>query len=127
MPERAFLIFLQFFWEFFSPGRERTEYGSKFFFFFRFFCLCHPVLAINSDRKRFFNFLNFLAIFFGIFLPRSSMSRIWDYNFFFPFLGLSNLILPRNNAIKRFFNFLNFFLIFFRIFLPGSSMNGIRD
>ena len=74
-------------------------------------------MAKNNAENRFFNFLNFFAIFFGISLPGSRMSRIWDYNFFFPFLSLSNLILPRNNARKRFFLFFEFFCYFFRNFL----------
>ena len=66
------------------------------------------------------------AIFFGIFLPGSSM---WNsgLKFFSRFLGLSHPVSAKTNAGKRFFCFLNFFAIIFGIFLPGSSMNGIRD
>ena len=47
------------------------------FFFFLFLGLSHLVLAKNKIGNRFFfNFFNFFAIFFGIFLPRSSMNGI---------------------------------------------------
>ena len=67
---------------------------------------------------RFFNFLNFLSIFFGIFLPWSSINGIRDENFFFLFFGLSLLVLAKDNAGKGFFKFLNFFAFFFQNFLP---------
>ena len=79
MPERVFLIFWifsLFFWEFSSPGLLRTEFRTNFFFFFPFFGLFQPVLHINNAGKGFFNFFNFFAIFFRIFLPRSSMNGI---------------------------------------------------
>ena len=38
--------------------------------------LVSPVLAKNNVGKRFFNFFNLFAIFFGIFLPESSMNGI---------------------------------------------------
>ena len=128
MPESVFLVFWNFLL-FFQNFLARVEYERNLGvnFFFLFLGLSHPVFAKNNAGKRFFNFLNFFAIFFGILLHGSSVSRIWDYNFFFPFLGQSNLILPRNNARKRFLNFLNFFAIFFGIFLPGSSVNGNWD
>ena len=52
------------------------EFGIKFFSLF--LGLSHPVLAKNIAGKRFSNFLNFFAIFFGIFLPGSSMNGIPD-------------------------------------------------
>ena len=51
------------------------EFGTKFFFFV-VLGQSHPVLAKNNAGKRFFNFLNFFAIFFGIFLSGSSMNGI---------------------------------------------------
>ena len=38
--------------------------------------LSHPVLARKNAGKRFFNFSNFFAIFFGILLPGSGMNAI---------------------------------------------------
>ena len=125
MLERGFFLFFEFFCNFFCNSFPRAEnernMGLKLFSLF--FCLSHPVLAINNTGKRFFNFLNFFAVFFEIFLPGSSVSRIWDY-FFFPFLALPNLVLAISNERNRFFKF---FAIFFGIFLPRSSLNGIRD
>ena len=40
-----------------------TEFGAKFFSLF--LGLSYPVLARNNAEKRFFNFLNCFAIFFG--------------------------------------------------------------
>ena len=81
MPKIDFLIFwfffLYFFSEFSCPGRVWTEFGTKFFFFL-FLGLPQPVLDRNNAGKRFFNFLNLFAIFFGIFLPVSSMNEIRD-------------------------------------------------
>ena len=50
------------------------ELGPKFFS--PFLGLSHPVSAINNARKRLFIILNFFTIFFGIFLPGSSVSGI---------------------------------------------------
>ena len=116
---------MQFSSEFSCSGRVWTEFRMKFFFLF--FGLSDPIFARNNAGKRFSNFLNFCAIFFGIFLPRSSMNGILDQNFFSLFHGLSHPVWDKNNAEKRFFNFYNFFAIFFGIFLPGSSTNGIWD
>ena len=85
------------------PVLAKNSAGKRFFKFFEIFChfffrnflnrvvyernsglkflslfpgLSHPVLARNNAGKRFFNFSNFLAIFFGIFLPGSSMNGI---------------------------------------------------
>ena len=71
MPELIFFYFLQFFLEFSCSGWARTEFGTKIFF--PFLGLSHPVLAKNNAGK---GFLNFFAIFFGIFLPGSSMNGI---------------------------------------------------
>ena len=128
MPELSFLIFfivLLFFSEFSCLGQVWTEFGTKFFFSPS--CPISSVLAKNSNRKRFFYFLNFFAIFFRIFFPRPSRNENRDKIFFFLFFGLSTPLLAKSNSGKRFFNFLNFFAIFFGIFLPGSSMNGIWD
>ena len=76
MPELIFLIFLQFFWNFLDRVGYEQNSGLKFFSLF--LGLSHPVLAKNINGKRFFNFLNFFAIFFGIFLPGSSMNIIGD-------------------------------------------------
>ena len=54
---------------------------SKVKFCFHFLSLSRPVLAKNNAGKRFYNFLNFFTIFFGIFLPGSSMNGILELNF----------------------------------------------
>jgi len=71
-----FWIFLLFFSEFSFPGWVWTEFGAKILFLF--FGLSHPVLAKNNAGKRFYNFLNFFNIFFGIFLPWLCMNGIRD-------------------------------------------------
>ena len=86
MPGRGFsifLIFLLFFSEFSCRGRLWTEFGVKFCFYF--FGLSRPVLAKKNAEKRFYNFFNFLNIFFGIFFPGSSMNGILEWNFVFTF------------------------------------------
>ena len=67
----------------------------------------------------FFNFFNFFAIFFGIFLPGSRMNGIRD-KIFSLFLGLSHPLLAKSNAGIRFFNFLPFLLFFFSEFSSSS-------
>ena len=87
-----------FFSEFYCPGRVWAEFGTKFFL-----SISQPissVLAKNNASKRFFHFLNFFAIFFGIF-----------------FLGQSNPNLAKNTARKIFFLISEFFCNFFRNFL----------
>ena len=61
-----FLNYFTIFLEFSSLGRVGTEFGTKFFFS-PFLNLSHPGLDRNIARMMFFNFLNFFAIFFGIF------------------------------------------------------------
>ena len=79
MPGRGFIIFwifLLFFWNILA----RVEYqrNSVVKFCFHFFDLSQPVLAKNNTGKRFYNFLNFFTIFFGIFFPGSSMNGILE-------------------------------------------------
>jgi len=74
---------LLFFRNFLS--RVEYEWNSGLKFCFPFFGLSHPVLPKNKAGKRFYNFLNFFTIFFGIFLPGSSMNGIRDWNFVFSF------------------------------------------
>ena len=76
MLERGFSIFLLFFLEFSSPGRVWTNSGQIFFFLFLGLSL--PLLDRNNAGIKFFDFLNCFAIFFGIFLPGSSMNGILD-------------------------------------------------
>ena len=71
-----FQIFCYFFQNFLA--RVENERNLRLKFFSIFFSLSHPVLAKNYAGKTFFNFLNFFAIFFGIFLPGSSINRIRD-------------------------------------------------
>jgi len=86
MPRRGFKIF-EFLYYVFRNFLARVEYerNSGLKFWFHFFSLSHPVLAKNDAGKRFYNFLNFFTIFFGIFLPGSSMNGIRDWNFDFTF------------------------------------------
>ena len=112
MRERGFFNFFRNFF-----ARVEYERNSGLKNFSPFLILFQTFLDRNSAGIKFFNFLIFFAIFFGIFLPGSSMNGIRDYNFFFLFLGQSHLVLSRKNARNRFFNFLNFFAFFFRNFL----------
>ena len=92
-PERSFLIlekvlqFFEFFCYFFLNFLARVEYerNSGVKFCFHFFGLSHPVFTKNNVGNRFYNFLNFLTIFFGIFLLGSSMNGILEKNFVFTF------------------------------------------
>ena len=86
MPGRGFIIFWIFL-QFFRIFLARVEYerNSVVKFCFHFFDLSHPVLAKNNTGKRFYNFLNFFTIFFGIFFPGSSMNGILEWNFVFTF------------------------------------------
>ena len=114
MPGRGFIIFLLFFRNFLS--RVEYERNSRIKFCFHFFGLSRPVWAKNYAGKRFYNFLNFLAIFFGIFLPGSSMNGILEWNFVFPFSA--NLIPFWHKIIPgRGFIIFWIFLLFFRNFL----------
>ena len=71
-----FQIFLKFFRNF--HARDEYERNSGVKFFFHFLDLSPPVLAKNNAGKRFYNFLNFFTIFFGIFLHGSNMNEILE-------------------------------------------------
>ena len=118
MPEIGVLIFLNFFCYFFRNFLAWVEYernsGRKFFS--PFLDLSHPVLAWNNAGKRFFNFLNFIAIFFGIFLHWLSMNGIRVLNFFFSF---SAYLIPFWQKILQEIGFLIFW-IFLLIFSEFS-------
>ena len=79
LPEWGFLIFWKFCY-FFLNFLARVDYerNSGLKFFSRFLGLSYPVLAENNTEKKFFNFLSFFAIFFGIFFPWSKMNGIRD-------------------------------------------------
>ena len=74
---------LFFFWNFLA--RDEYERNSGLNFFSLFLHLSHPILNKNNAGKSFFNFLNFLAIFFGISFPGSSLNGIQVLNFFLSF------------------------------------------
>ena len=77
MSARGFLIFsifCYFFRNFLTWDKYELNSGVKFFF--HCLRLYHPVSAKNNVGKRFLNFFNFFAIFFGIFLPGSSVNGI---------------------------------------------------
>ena len=105
------MIFFLFFSEFSCPGQVWTEFGSKIFFF-----LSPPISSHFGEKycrkEFFFNFLNFLAIFFGVSFHGSSMNRIQVQNFFFSFS--TNLIpfwlkIMPEMVFYIFSNFLGFF------------------
>ena len=119
MPDRGFLIFwifLLFFSEFSCLGWIWTEFGTKIFS-----SLSHPisVLAKNNSGMWFFNFFNFFAIYFGIFLPWSSINGIRDKNFFLSFSATLN---PFSIEIMLELTFWIFLLFFF---LEFSSLGWV--
>ena len=112
---------MKFFCYFFRNLLARVEYerNSGLKFFSRFLGLSHLVLAKNNAGMRFFNFLNFSATFFGIFLPGSSMNGIWDKNFFFSFSAYLILFWLKI-TLERGFLIFSIFLLFFLVFSsPG--------
>ena len=122
MPERDFLIF-GFFQLFFSNFLARVGYEQNLGL--KFFSLClglsHPVLAKNNAGKRFFNFLNFFAIFFEFFFPRPSMNGNRDKISFFSF---SAYLLPfwlKITPERDFLIFCFLFFYFFRNFLSWAE------
>ena len=112
-----FWIFSLFISEFPCPVEYERNFGVKFRS--HLFCLSHSVLAINYGGKRFYNFSNFFPIFFGIFLPGSSMNGILELNFVFNFSGY---LVPFGLKIMPGSGFIIFwiFLLFFSEFsFPG--------
>ena len=61
----------------------------------------------------FLYFLDFFAIFLGIFFPGLGRNGIRDENFFFSLSQLAQPGFDRNNARMKFFNFFYFFLLFY--------------
>ena len=109
-----FEFFLLLFSKFSCRGRVWTEFGTKIFF-----SLSRPIsfrTAKNNIGNKIFNFLNFFAIFFGIFLLGSSRNGILDKNFF---LSFSAYLIPFRLKIMLERSFLIFwiFLLFFSDFL----------
>ena len=72
----SLLNFCYFFRNFLSRVEYERNLGLNFFLLFH--VLYHPVVARNNAGNRFLKFLTFFAIFFGIFLPGSSMNGICD-------------------------------------------------
>ena len=110
-----------FFFYFFRNFLARFEYerNSGQNFFSLFLGLSHPVLAKNNAGKRFFNFFNFFAIFFGIFLPESSINGIRDYNFFLSFSASLNPFWIEIMPELTFLIFWIFLLFFSELSCPG--------
>ena len=78
---KRFFDFLIFFFYFFCNFLARVEYerNSGLNFLSLFLGLSHPQFWLKIMPERgFFNFLNFFAIFFGIFFPGPSMKGIRD-------------------------------------------------
>ena len=125
MPGRGFIIFrifLLFFSEFSCTGRVWRYSWVKFCF--QFFGLSPPVLAKNNAGRRYYYYLNFLEIFFGIFFPGSSMNGILEQNFIFSF---SAYLLPFWLKITPGRGFIIFwiFLLFFSEFsIPDRVWTG---
>ena len=110
MPKRGFLIFLLFFFQNFI-SRVDYERNSALKFFSLFLSLSHTSLYRNSVRMMFFNFLNFLAVFFGNGSPARVGTELGTKIFF----SLSRLLsthLDRNNAKLCFLIFWIFLLFF---------------
>ena len=87
MPGSGFIIFwifLLFLRNFLARVEYEPNSGVKFCF--HFLGLSPPVLAKNNAGKKFFNFLNFFTIFFGIFFSGSTMNGILEWNLVFTFL-----------------------------------------
>ena len=76
MLESRFLFFFYFFVNILARGEYERNSGLKCFS--RFLGHSHPVLAKNNIGKRVLNFLNFLSIFFIIFLCGSRLNGIRD-------------------------------------------------
>ena len=104
---------------FLSWVEYERNFGVKFCF--NFFGLCPPVLAKNNAGKRFYDFLNFFTIFFGIFLPGSCMNGILELNFVFTFL---TYLIPFGLKIMLGIGFIIFwiFLLFFSEFSCPSRV-----
>ena len=118
MPEKGFWIFFLFFSEFPCAGQVWTEFGTKIFFF-SFSTNLIPFWLKIMPESGFLIFCFFLAILFGIFLPRVEYERNSGLKFFSRFLFQSLPVLAKNNTGKRFFNFLLFLLFFSEFSSPG--------
>ena len=114
-----FAIF--FFWNFLA--RVGQEWNSRLKYFSLFLGLSHPGLDRNNNGMMLFNFLDFFAISFGIFLhfffwnflAQVGQERNLGLKLFSLFLGLCQHGLDKNNAGMIFFNF----LIFLEVSFPG--------
>ena len=109
---------MKFFAIFFQNFLAGVEYewnsGLKFFSF----SLGHSQTILDRNNAGIY-FFNFFAIFFGIFLPGSSMNGIRDKNFFLPF---SAYLIPNLQKIMPDRGFLIFRI--FLIFLSELSCPG---
>ena len=111
-----FWIFLLFFSELSCPYEQNS--GLKFFS--HFLGLSHPVLAKKKAGKRFFNFLNFFAVFSQFSSPGRVWTEIRTKKFFYFFRPISS-VLAKNNARKRFFFSFFFWNFLARIEYEGNS------
>ena len=112
------------------PLRAEYERNLGLKVFSLFLHLSHSVLAKNIAGNRFFNFLNFFATVFGIFLrilfPWSSMNRIWDWKLFNSFSTYLNPVWLKIMPEISFLIFLNFLLLFSEFSSKFSSPGLIR-
>ena len=121
MPERGILIFLIFYYIFRNfLARVEYERNSGLKYFSLFFVVSHSALARNNAGKRFYNFSKFLNIFFGIFLPGSSMNGIRDKKFFSSFFRPISFPFSLKIMLESGFKIFWIFLLFFSEFsCPG--------
>jgi len=112
---------LSFFASFFRNFLARVEYerNSGVKFCFHFFGLFHPVFTKNNAGNWFYNFLNFLTIFFGIFCLGSSIDGILEKNFVFTFSAYLVLFWLKIMLGRGFIYFWIFLLFFSEFFCPG--------
>ena len=101
-------------------ARVEYERYSGVKFCFQFFGLSRPVWAKNNAEKRFYNFLNFFNIFFGIFFPGSSMNGILEKNFLFTFLVYLIQFGLKIMSGRGFIIFSIFLLFFSEFSCPGQ-------
>ena len=110
--------FLNFFFKFSWLGWVGTEFGFKILFH-SFSVYLIPFWLKTMPLRVFFNFLNFFAIFLGIFLPGSGWNGIWDYNFFLSFPGYLGPFWLKIMLERGFLIFLIFLLFFSEFSCPG--------
>ena len=106
------MYFSAIFLEFSITGRLGTDRNENFNYLSFLASSNLFWIEMKPQWYFFFNFLNFLAVFFGIFYYASVRNETERQFLFSLFLSLFQPILPWNEVIIVFFNFLNFSAIF---------------